>query len=192
MKRQIFRPIRMAYFVAALVLALNIGRSATFAQGEQIVAVGFGEATAAPFIAYLGHDGITRRVPSVAAVGNRITFSFIARKRENGQVMGDMQLVDHTLGQVISSDVTELDPHPTHARPVGSSGSSTAQRIRSSTRRTVVDGQLRDGWRFIISPIFDGNDRTADTVCFELFNAEGVLVRQWSAIVSSGKVRILD
>lgn len=80
MRRRICRPVRVACFCGALVLALNAGRGAPLARDEETIQVGFGEATAAPFIAYVGHDGLIRSVPSVAAVGNRISFSLIARR----------------------------------------------------------------------------------------------------------------
>ena len=38
------------------------------------------------------------------------------------------------------------------------------------------------------SPSFDGGPHAADTVCFELFDADGVKILQWSAYVSAGNV----
>lgn len=58
----------------------------------------------------------------------------------------------------------------------------------------MVNGQLQPGWRFANSPGFDGGEGsngTGDTVCFELFNAAGVRIRQWSAFLTSGNVQVM-
>jgi hypothetical protein len=132
---------------------------------------------------------VVRQVFSFNTIGNRISFSFNARKAEDGKVEGEMQLVDHTLGLVVHSEVAELDVHRMHNRPVGSTG-STAARMRGSTESVVVDGEARPGWRFVNSPVFDGGNETGDTIRFELFNAEDVLLFQWSAFLSTGNVQI--
>lgn len=153
---------------------------------------GGGEATAAASVTYVGHDGVNRNVPSINAVGNRITFGFHATNA-NGQVRGQMQLVDHTLGLVIHSDVVSLSvPHSVHKAPVGSTGLSAS--MSSSTQGVMLNGRPAPGWTFANSPSFDGGEDqgSVDTICFELFNAAGVRVRQWSATLSAGNVEAVQ
>lgn len=156
---------------------------------------GGGKATAAPFVTYVGFDQVERDVPSINAVGNRITFGFSAKQSTNGYVEGQMQLVDHDLGIVIHSDVTFLFvPHPVHSRPVGSTGVSFL--MSSSVGGVMVNGEQRPGWRFANTPGFDGGEGrtkgTGDTICFELFNAEGERVLRWSAFLTSGNVQVMN
>jgi len=191
MKVRGFKRIFAVCCMVSAVVALHVAMGTAVAQQGPTAAAGFGAATAAPFISYVGHDGMVRQVSSFDAIGNRITFSFNALKAEDGQVEGEMQLVDHTLGIVVHSNVAELDVHRMHNRPVGSTG-STAARMRSSTESVVVDGEPRPGWRFVNSPLFDGGNQTADTVRFELFNEHDVLLHQWSAFLSSGNVQIIQ
>jgi hypothetical protein len=171
------------------VVELHFQTRTALAQQSPTAASGFGVATAAPFLSYVGHDGVVRQVFSFNTIGNRISFSFHARKAEDGTIVGEMQLVDHTLGLVVHSDVAELDVHRMHNRPVGAAG-FTAARMRGSTENVVVNGEPRPGWRLVNSPVFDGGDVTGDTIRFELFNAEDVLLFQWSAFLSNGNVQI--
>jgi hypothetical protein len=154
---------------------------------------GGGDTTAAAFVQYVGHDGVIRNVPSINTIGNRVTFGFNATKDVNGYVEGQMQLVDHTEGLVIHSDVASLSvPHAVHNRPVGSAG--VAFSMSSSVGGVMVNGELQAGWRFANSPGFDGGEGsqgTGDTICFELFDAAGVRIRQWSAFVASGNVQVV-
>ncbi|MBI1967606.1 MAG: hypothetical protein HYS40_06425 [Gemmatimonadetes bacterium] len=154
---------------------------------------GGGEATAASQVTYVGHDDVNRNVPSINTIGNRITFGFSATKDGNGAVHGQMQLVDHTLGLVIHSDVVSLlVPHPVHEAPVGSTGHSAS--MSSSLQGVMLNGQPAPGWRFANTPLFDGGEDqgSVDTICFELFNAAGDRVRQWSATLSGGNVQVVQ
>ena len=103
-----------------------------------------------------------------------------------------MRFVDHTLGLAIRSDVEILDvPHSVHKAPVGLTGLSGS--MKSSTEKVIVNGEHRPGWKFVNSPFFDSHNKHKsyeDTICFELFNQDGVKVWQWSAFLSSGNVRI--
>jgi hypothetical protein len=189
MKVRSFKRIFGVCYIVAAMVALHVQMRTALAQQSPTAAAGFGTATAAPFISYVGHDGVVRQVLSFNTIGNHISFSFNARQAEGGKVEGEMQLVDHTLGLVVHGDVAEFDVHRMHNRPVGSMGSSAA-RMRGSTESVMVDGEPRSGWRFVNSPVFDGGNETGDTVRFELFNAEDVLLFQWSAFLSSGNVQI--
>ena len=64
--------------------------------------------------------------------------------------------------------------------------------MKSSIGGVKVNGEPMPGWRFVNSPTFDGGEGkgTQDTVCFELFNAAGVKVLQWSAITGGGNVQV--
>ncbi|HET8563922.1 MAG TPA: hypothetical protein VFM35_08640 [Candidatus Binatia bacterium] len=189
MKERSFKLILALCWIVSAIMMPHVQVRPALAQESPTAIAGFGAATAAPFISYVGHDGAVRQVFSVNTIGNLISFSFNARKAEDGTVEGEMQLVDHTLGLVVHSDVAEFDVNRMHNRPVGSTGSPAA-RMRSSTESVVVDGEPRPGWRFVNSPVFDGGNRTADTIRFELFSAENVLLFQWSAFLSSGNVKI--
>jgi hypothetical protein len=189
MKVHNFKRILAVCCIVSAIVALHMQAAPALAQQGPTEVAGFGAATAAPFISYVGHDGVVRQVYSFNTIGDRITFSFNARKAKNGKIEGEMQLVDHTLGIVVHSDVAEFGVHRMHNRPVGSTGPSAA-RMRSSTESVVVDGEPRPGWRFVNSPVFDGGNETGDTVRFELFNAEDVLLFQWSAFLSAGNVQI--
>jgi len=187
---------------AAVLLALGVGLNLAFAQGGPVRVSGGGEATAAAFVTYVRTGLPNLNVPSINTVGNRITFGFNATKRANGDVAGQMQLVDHTEGLVIHSDVVNLTvPHPVLINPVGSTGVSA--RINAgpgtpSDTGVVINGVPQPGWRLANSPLFDGGEGangTGDTICFELFSAAapgGPPVRQWSAFLSSGNVQIVD
>jgi hypothetical protein len=109
-----------------------------------------------------------------------------------------MQLVDHTLGLVIHSDVAELTPHLGCGDPVGSTGGVTFV-LRSPVGGAVVllNGVPQAatsplGWRVVNSPGYDGGGGVGakDTVCYELFDGT-TKIRQWSAFLSSGNVRIV-
>ena len=179
--------------IAAALLVAHVAQSTAFAQQGPTRVAGGGEATAAAFVQYVGHDLVIRNVPSIATVGNRVTFGFNARKDSSGQVRGQMQLVDHTLGMIIHSDVASLSvPHPVHRNPVGSPPGVSAS-MSGSVGGVSVNGSPLPGWRFVNSPLFDGGEGAGgvgDTICFELFNAGGVKVQQWSAFLSSGNVQI--
>ncbi len=194
MRRYMVEGILMVCAIAAAFLAIDIAQSIAFAQKGPTRVSGGGEATAAAFVTYVGHDGVNRNVPSIDTIGNRITFGFNATKHDNGYIEGQMQLVDHTLGLVIHSDVVRLSvPHPVLNRPVGSTGLSAS--MSSSTSGVTINGEPQPGWRFANSPLFDsgeGAEGTGDTICFELFNAAGQRIRQWSAFISSGNVQIRD
>ncbi len=163
-------------------------------QAGTIRVIGGGESTAIPFVTWIGHDENLRNIPSIGVVGDRFTFGFTASKDPNGTVRGQLQLVDHTLGMVIHGDVVTLVDHPIHERPVGSSpGRPNGKRLRGSTGGVVMNGQPLAGWRLDNSPVYDGGSQasgTGDVVCFELFNASGVLVKEWIGFVTSGEVRI--
>lgn len=185
------RGVRM--LVVLLLLAISIPHHTASGQAGPVRVSGGGEATAAAFVQYVGHDNVVRNVPSINTIGNRITFGFNAKKDGHGYVEGQMQLVDHTEGSIIHSDVASLSvPHGTHNRPVGSAGITFS--MSSSIGEVMVNGQLQPGWRFVNSPGFDGGEGsngTGDTVCFELFNAAGVRIRQWSAFLTSGNVQVM-
>lgn len=130
-----------------------------------------------------------------SSTGHRITFGLSAIKDSAGNVRGRMQLVDHTIGLTIQSDVAVLTVnHPTCGAPVGLAG-PTALMISSTAPGSgvIVNGVFQPGWRLVNSPAFDGGEGqgSADTVCFEVFNAANQKVRQWSAFLSSGNVQIV-
>jgi hypothetical protein len=184
----------MVVSFAAVLLALGIGLSTVFAQGGPTRVSGGREATAAAFVEYIGHDGVIAQVPSINTIGNRITFGFNAKKYKDGTVGGQLQLVDHTEGLVIHSDVvTLLVPNPVFAGPVGSTGLTAT--MGGSIGGVTVNGEPLPGWSFVNSPLFDGGEGaagTGDTICFELIDPSGVRVRQWSAFLSSGNVQVVD
>ncbi|MCI0434350.1 MAG: hypothetical protein L0271_12040 [Gemmatimonadetes bacterium] len=154
---------------------------------------GGGEVTAQAFVTYVGHDGVNRNVPSINTTGNRVTFGFNASKDGSGHVKGQMQLRDHTLGLVIHSDVVGLSvPHPVHGTPVAATGLGAS--MNSSSQGVLLNGQPAPGWVFANSPLFDGGEDggSIDTICFELFDAAGVRVLQWSATLSAGNVQIVQ
>ena len=64
--------------------------------------------------------------------------------------------------------------------------------MESSTTSVVVDGVAQPGWKFVNSPVSDSGQghEQADTVCFELFNGDGVKILQWSALLDDGGVKI--
>jgi len=199
----------------ALLMVFALGLSTVFAQGPMRVSGG-GEAVAGDVTYQVGAGTCGSNVdpPGIGNVnsgtgpgsvaefdstGNRITFDFNARVDGQGNVRGQMQMVDHTLGLVIHSDVATLEIHPTCDPPAGLEGDLV--RMRSSVEGVRVNGVPQPGWRLDNSPAFDGGEPGAgiDTVCFELFRpgdpAIGepafVKVRQWSAFLSSGNVQIV-
>lgn len=60
----------------------------------------------------------------------------------------------------------------------------------SSTDSVIIDGVAQPGWKFVNSPTWDGGPHGADTVCFEVFDADGVKILQWSSFVNAGNVEI--
>jgi len=131
----------------------------------------------------------------VDVTGSRITFGFDATNDSQGNVVGYMELVDHDLGMVISSDVAIIKTHPSLGPPVDSSG--TSWRIQSSVGGVVVNGEPRPDWRFDNSPVSDGDQPggLGDTICFEIHqpigpNGEMVKTHQWVAFLSNGNVLI--
>jgi len=176
----------------ALLMVLALGLTTVFAQGPMRVSGG-GEAVAAEFVTYHMLAGGTVDVPSIGTIGNRFTFGFNGTKDSNGNVQGQMQLVDHDLGLTIHSDVADIDTHPNQGAPVGTGDPpGVSFRMSSSTESVIVNGESRPGWQIRNSPTFDGGEPGADkdTVCFELFNAAGDRILQWSAFLSSGNVQI--
>ncbi len=161
---------------------------------------GGGRAVAAPFVTYVQSNGnLPVNVPSLNTIGNRFSFSFHARVDRNGNVRGRMQLRDRNLGMTIRSDVAELSvPHPNHQAPIdanGNVGQGLSASMKSSTNSVKVNGVLQPGWKFVNSPLFDGGEGkqgTGDTICFELFDAGGVKLLQWSAFLSVGNVQVVQ
>ncbi len=178
------------FFSLAVTAAVALAASPSLAGGERIRASGSGQGTAGQFVTYLGVDGVLRNVASIGTVGNEFSFGFTAKRDRRGRVEGQMQLTDRVTGMSINSDVEILEVHGTHGPPHGEKGRSF--RMASSLGGVEVDGDVPSGWKFVNSPTFDGGPHGADTVCFELFNAEGVKILQWSAFVSAGNVEFSD
>ena len=186
--------------VLIVMLALGVGLSTVFAQGAPTRVSGGGEGIAGS-VTYTGVGGCSgltvtsgTGAGSFAAfdsTGNRITFGFNAKIKKDGTVQGKMEIIDHTRGLSISSDVAVLSvPHPVCGPPVGATGTSTF--MQSSPNQTIVNGVLLPGWFVKNSPGFDGGEPgSTDTVCFELFNASGVKQFQWSVPLSSGNVQVV-
>ena len=185
----------------AALIAVACGGSAATPTPEPLEAsltaiYGSGEATAAPYMTYIRHEGGISFIRSFGdppfedTVGNRFTFAFHATIDENGDVQGSMQMVDLDHGLVIESDVETLRPHPVHGPPAGFKGVSWD--MRSSIDSVVVNGEPKPGWRVRNSPVFDGGEGNAsDTVCFELFDETDTKLVQWSAFVSGGNVTVV-
>lgn len=139
---RLVRPILTGAVV--VLLGLWFSQDTASGNGKPVRAGGGGEATAAAFVQYVGHDGVVRNVVSINTIGHRITFGFNATKTPNGYVEGQMQLVDHTEGLIVHSDVASLTvPHGTHNRPAGSAGTSFS--MSSSVGGVMVNGQLQAG-----------------------------------------------
>lgn len=177
--------------------------------GGTIRVTGGGEATAAPSVTFIGDDGVLRDIrsfcrsgapiscPPGGLVNDRFTFGFTAIQHKDGTVSGQLQMVDHTLGMVLHSDVAVLVDHPVNNRPVGSEpGRPHAKRLQSSVGGVLLNGEPLAGWRLDNSPVHDGlleAGGTADVVCFELWDLNGPtpsLVMEWIGFVSKGEVRI--
>ena len=181
------RRVRSLLASVAVAAGLALAASPSLAGGKRIEASGSGQGTAGQFVTYLGIDGVLRDVASIGTVGNDFSFGFTATRDGRGNVQGQMQLTDHVTGMSINSDVKILEVHGTHGPPNGEKGKSF--RMVSSAGGVEVDGDVPAGWKFVNSPTFDGGPHGADTVCFELFNADGVKILQWSAFVSAGNVQ---
>ena len=178
--------MRMAWLIAGTATLFALTFTPALAGDGRLFASGAGQGTSADFVTYLGTDGDLRNVGSINTTDNQFSFGFTATKHPQRGVEGQMQLTDHATGMSINSDVEILETHDVHGPPVGELGPSV--RMKSSTDSVEVNGVLMDGWEFVNSPSFDGGPHAADTVCFELFNADGVKILQWSAYVSAGNV----
>ena len=198
------RIIRGIGLVLVVMLALGVGLSTVFAQGAPTRVSGGGEAIAGtvtypttlpvptfPFFPITSGTGAVGDAVN-DSTGHRITFGFNAKKMKDGSVQGQMEIIDHTRGLSVSSDVAVLVvPLPVLLAPLPFSGPTAL--MESSTNQTIVDGVLQPGWKLRNVPLFDGGEGSgsADTVCFELFDASGVKLYQWSAFLSSGNVQIV-
>ena len=169
-----------------LVLWVSTSQADDDSSPRRILASGAGQGTAAQFITYVGLDGELRNVGSIGTIGNPFSFGFTATRDKHGNIEGQMEFTDNVLGMSINSDVEVLEVHTTHASPHGDKGLSF--KMTSSTESVVINGEEKPNWKFVNSPTFDGGPHAADTVCFEIFNAEGVKILQWSAFVSAGNV----
>jgi hypothetical protein len=174
--------------ILGVSLGLALITSVARAGENSIRASGSGQGTAAQFVTYVGVDGVLRDVPSVATTGNQFSFGFTASRDRHGNVAGQMQLTDHTTGMRINSNVAILEINGTHAAPHGEDGFSL--RMVSSMDSVIIDGVAMPGWEFVNSPTWDGGPHGADTVCFELFDAGGERILQWSAFVTAGNIKI--
>ena len=193
------RSTRLALpIIGALALMLGAGLSPAFAGEDPKEVLGFGEATTPPFVTYELRKGGTQDVKSFGkkslgaigdVVGNRITFAFGATKDAEGNVQGQMFLVDHALNLSISSDVATFVASPKFGPPVGVKGYDFIYPVKmvSSKTSVIVNGEPRPDWTFVNSPVFDG---VKDTVCFELKNPDGEKVYQWDAFLSAGNVEL--
>ena len=174
--------------VIAISVWLMLGAGPGHHGGGRLRASGAGQGTAAQYVTYVGVDGALRNVGSIDTIGHRFSFGFTAERNGDGVVEGQMQLTDHDMGMSINSDVALLEVHTTHAAPHGERGFSL--KMVSSTDSVVIDGEPQPDWKLVNSPTFDGGPHAADTVCFELFNADDIKILQWSAFVSAGNVQI--
>lgn len=120
--------------VVLLLLGTSIPHDSASGQAGPVRVSGGGEATAAAFVQYVGHDNVLRNVPSINTIGNRITFGFNAKKDARGYVEGQMQLVDHTEGLIIHSDVANLSVPAWGAQQAGRLGRHHLQYERFDRR----------------------------------------------------------
>ena len=200
-----------AIFFATILLVGGGVQSMAFADDEEFEAEGEGEAVAQEFVVYdSGEIPSSCNVSAADAdamgvdpavftgdctVGHPFTFGFKAEADDDGEVEGEMFISDPTLGLVIESTVDLLVADPRiRAGLTGSSarlnGTGTAA---EKAEKVFVNGRLLAGWNFVNAPTFNSsedNDGGRDTVCFELFNAGGDKILQWSSIVTQGDVEI--
>lgn len=185
----------------ALLVSVSFGLSAVYADDIRGIKVfGSGEAVAAPYVTYDFLEEGTRNIGSDLTAdggqdttGHAFTYAVNAIADEDGNAEGLMRIFDRELDVMIEATVISVDLHPTTGAPTGFRGRSV--RMIGETTAPVVVGGIRfpAGTKVANSPTFDsGRNQThsGDTICFELFDTEGVKIYQWSAFVSGGNVQI--